>query len=200
MAKSPLNRTTAPQVVRLFDLCFKHGVEDACNYSDDIAVREWLEERLADGGYGLISEIDTPFDWKRWRHVLYHWCRVGKLGSLGDSYIDVVHRFQSTSAFAVLPIAMRFYLMGIQEWLEYPNPNNMVLFKQIKKIHWKPVPDYLRTFRTGDYISLIQDFIYERVQKGYNEDLSQSRYDGFANGIWRCTRKYLVYGEDSEDY
>ena len=88
--------------------------------------------------------------------------------------------------------------MGVEEWLDYPNQNNMALFKQSKKIHWKPVPKHLRNIRTADYISYVQEFIYERVQKHFEDDLSQSRYDGFATGMWRCTQKYYV-GTDSEE-
>ena len=198
MARSPLNRTTAPQVVRLFDYCFRQGVFDACDYGDDIAVQEWLDARLADGQYGLLSEYDEIYDWKRWRLTLYRWCRLGKLGSIGESYVDIIHRYKQTAMFALLPISMRFYLMGIQEWLAYPNPNNMALFKQTKKIHWKPVPTHLKKIRTSDFISYIQEFIYERAQKHFESDLTSSRYDSFATAMWRCTQKYYV-GTDSEE-
>lgn len=198
MARSPLNRTTAPQVVRLFDYCFRQGVSDACDYGDDIAVQEWLDRRLADGQYGILSEYDAVFDWKRWRLVLYRWCRMGRLGGIGERYVDQIHRYKATSAFALLPMAMRFYLMGVEEWLAYPNQNNMAQFKQAKKIHWKPVPQHLRIMRTSDFISYIQEFVYERVQKHFEDDLNQARYDGFATAMWRCTQKYYV-GTDSEE-
>ena len=138
MAKSPLNRTTAPQVVRLFDYCFRQGVTDASDFGDDIAVQEWLDRRLADGQYGLLSGYDEVFDWKRWRLVLYRWCRMGRLGGIGERYVDQIHRYKATSAFALLPMAMRFYLMGVEEWLAYPNQNNMAQFKQTKKM----LPDF----------------------------------------------------------
>ena len=199
MARSPLNRTTAPQVVRLFDYCFRQGVTDASDFGDDIAVQEWLDRRLADGQYGILSEYDEVFDWKRWRLVLYRWCRMGRLGGIGERYVDQIHRYKATSALALLPISMRFYLMGIQEWLAYPNPNNMALFKQSKKIHWKPVAQHLKNIRTADYISYIQEFIFERVQKHFEDDLTPARYDGFATGMWRCTQKYYAFTDTEED-
>ena len=198
MAKSPLNRTTAPQVVRLFDYCFRQGVFDACDYGDDIAVQEWLDARLADGQYGLLSEYDEVFFFFYWRLILYRWCRIEKLGGVGERYVDLIHRYKSTSVFALLPIAMRFYLMGIQEWLEYPNQNNMAFFKQTKKIHWKPMASHLRKIRTSDYISYIQEFIFERTQKHFEDDLSPSRYDGFATAMWRCTQKYYAFTDTEE--
>ncbi len=198
--RSPLNRTTAPQAIRLFDYCFKQGVLDACNLEDDYAAREFLDSRLEDGGYGLLSEPSDGFDWRRWQHTLYRFCRFGRLGSIAESYIDKVHRYKNTSLFAILPIAMRFYLMGVQEWLDYPNATNTALFKQNKKVHWKPMPRHLRDIRTADFISTIQEFVYERQAKAFENDLSPGKYDSFANAMWRCVQKYPVYAtEETED-
>lgn len=199
MPKCPMTRANGPQVIRLFDYCFRQGVFEACDFGDDMMVQEWLDARLADGGYGLLSEYGEDFDWKRWRLVLYHWCRLGRIGRIAESYVDVIHRFRSTSMFALLPICMRFYLMGIEEWLAYPNPNNIVLFKQRNKIHWKPVPDHLRQIRTADFISYVQEFVYERVNKHFEDDLSQSRYDGFSTAVWRCNQKYYYAEENPEE-
>lgn len=197
--KSPLNRVTGPQVIKLFDYCFRQGVFDACDFGDDITVQEWLDARLADGGYGLLSECGEEFDWKRWRLVLYRWCRIGQIGIIGESYVDVIHKYKATSIFALLPMCMRFYLMGIEEWLAYPNPNNIALFKQKKKIHWKPFPSHLMNIRTTDFISYLQEFVYERVNKHFEDDLNQSRYDSFSTGVWRCNQKYYYADENTEE-
>lgn len=196
--KSPLNRAFASGVIRLLDYCFKQGVIDACDLEDDYTAKEWLTARLEDGGYGLLSEIDTPFDWKRWRFVLYRWCRNARIGTLGEGYIDKIRKKQ-VYYFAVLPISMRFYLMGIEEWLEYPNPNGMTLFRSENRIHWKPMPSHLKVMRTDDFISYIQEFIYERQSRHFQDDLSDARYDSFCSAIWNFTRKYPVYGDIRDD-
>jgi len=196
--RSPLNRTTGPQAIRLFDYCFKQGVIDACELEDDYSAKEFLTHMLETGGYGVLNEPTDGFDWKRWQFTLYRYCRYGRLGSISDTYIDKIHRFRNTFVFAILPIAMRFYLMGIEEWLEYPNPNNIALFKQRKKIHWKPMPQHLVTITTPDFISLVQQFVYERVDKAIENDLPAHRYNNFASALWRCNQKYPVYATDDE--
>ena len=40
-----LNRTTGPQILRLFDVCFKQGVIDAFNFGNDLDAKEFLEEK-----------------------------------------------------------------------------------------------------------------------------------------------------------
>lgn len=198
--KSPLNRTSAPSVLRLFDYCFKQGVLDACAMEDDYTVKEWLDARLRDGSYGLLSDIDTPYDWKRWRFILFRWCRIAKMTPLGENYIDRIRK-PGSFYFCVIPICMRFYLMGVEEWLEYPNPNNTVLFKQKSKIHWKPVPDHLKTITKNDFISYVQDFVYERErihasaedEDAFKNDSSDKMYDSFREALWAVTRTEEYY-------
>lgn len=192
--KSPVNRSSAPLVLRLFDYCFKQGVQDAADTEDDYAVKDWLEQRKQNGDYGLLSEPDTPYDWKRWRFTLYRWCRTIRLNTLGEGYIDHIRGFQKNFSFAVLPISMRFYMMGVEEWLDYPNALNLALFWQAPKTHWKPVPPHLKKMKNSDLIYCIQDFVYERIGKKYPGDMDESRYNDFALAMWRCMQKYPEYG------
>ena len=202
MNRLPLNRTTAPQVIRLFDSCFKRGVLDACAQDDDYSVKEWLDRHLSDGSYGLVYD-DYNFDFKRWRFTIERWCREDRLGSVGDTYLNsmYVRRKNRNFLFAVLPMTMRFYLLGVEEWLSYPNPLNMEIFKHTKKIHWKPMPSHMRNMTTSDYLSLLQEFIYERQSKKFEDDLTESQYDGFSIAMYKFTRKYEVpeYDETEED-
>ena len=206
---SPLNRTTAPQVLKIFDYCFKQGVFDAYELGDDYSAKEWMEDRKADGGYGLLSDMETPYDWRRWRFTLFRWCRNARMGSVGETYIDRIVKV-SNYLFCVVPISMRFYLMGIEEWLEYPNQTNIQIFKQTKKIHWKPVAPHLRTMTKDDFITCIQDFVYERqkfhkrIQEDYSEeeanrilsrDATDKSYDNFVKAVWALTRPSQLYAE-----
>lgn len=196
--RSPLNRTTAPQLIRLFDYCFKQGVIDACNYEDDYHVKEWYEEKLKSGSYGVLNEPDDDFDWRRWEFTLYRWCREGRMGSITDTYVSRIHCFRNSFLFAIAPITMRFYLEGIAEWLEYPNPTNTVYFMNTKKIHWKPMKSYLKTIKTDDFISMVQQFVYERKDKQFEKDLSWRHYDSFSIAVWRLVQKYPVYASSKK--
>ena len=203
MNKLPLNRTTAPQIIKLFDICFKHGVLDACAEEDDYAVKDFFERHKSDGGYGLVYD-DEDFDFKRWRFTIERWCREERLGSLGDIYLNsrFVRQNSHTFLFAILPMTMRFYLMGVEEWLEYPNPLNKVFFKQTKKIHWKPMASHMRKINLPDFLSYLQDFVYERQRLKLEGDLSAGQYDSFAEAMFKFTRKYAVPYEcpSEEDY
>ena len=50
--RSPLNRTTAPQVIRLFDCCFRQGIFDACAAEITTWGRADLKD-VEDGNLGL---------------------------------------------------------------------------------------------------------------------------------------------------
>lgn len=204
MTKLPLNRTTAPQVIKLFDECFRRGVMDASAEEDDYGCREFVDRHKADGGYGLVYD-DTDFDYRRWRFTIERWCRESRLGSVGDTYLNSMYvrtASRQSFLFAVLPMSMRFYLMGIEEWLEYPNPLGMALFKQERKQHWKPMPKHLKKLTTSDILSYLQEFIYERQKMGLEGDLSPRQYDSFSEAMYKFTRKYesAVFGETEEDF
>lgn len=195
----PLNRTTAPQVIRLLDYCFKMGVLDAYEAGDDFMVKDWVEARKEDGKYGLLADPDVEYDWRRWRFTLFRWCRLLSLTRAGEGYIDRI-RNKNNFLFAVLPISMHFYLMGAQEWLDYPNPANITIFKNTLRIHWKPMPQsYLRTMRTDDFISYIQEYIYSLQSNPREDDIPISKYNSFCVALWKFTRKYITYGEIRDD-
>lgn len=202
MAKLPLNRTTAPQVIRLFDSCFKRGVIDACSQDDDYGVKEWLERHKTTGGYGLVYD-DENFDFRRWRFTIERWAREDRLGSVGDTYLNsqFLRGYNRNFMFAVLPMTMRFYMMGVEEWLEYPNPLSLEVFRHTKKIHWKNVPKHLKNITTSDFLSLLQEFIYERQRMHLENDLPDSQYDSFSVAMYKYTRKYEIpeYDTPEED-
>lgn len=193
--KSLLNRTTAPQLVRLLDYCFKRGVLDAAELEDDYKAKDWLEARKKDWKFGLVYEDET-IDWRRWRFFLLRWCRLARLGKLGETYIDRI--YSKNIYFVCLNMTFRFYMMGVEEWLEYPNRNNTQIFKQESKIHWKPVPQYLRKISTDDFISYLQEFAYEyqNIEEAAKEDNpSDAAMASFCRSVWQLTRKYPTYGE-----
>ena len=184
-----LNRTTAPMVLRLFDLCFKRGVLDACDQDDDYASREFLEKHKSDGGYGLVYD-DEDFDWKRWRFTISRMCRENRLTRLEEEYLSssaLRHR-ATTFLYAILPITMRFYLMGVEEWLDYPNEAHKAFFVE-PNVHWKPVPSHLRKINKNDFIYYMQEFVYERQRLHFENDLTPKQYDSFAEAMWKFTRK-----------
>lgn len=199
MVKKILNRTTARQALRLFDYCFKMGVLDARDVEDDYLVQEWYNTHRPEWSYGLLSAPDAVFTWQRWRHTLYRWCRNTGLRTLGETYIDMMRRRAQSCLFAIIPLTMRFYLMGVEEWLAYPNRANAEVFKMNLYVHWKPMrPASLKLIRTDDYIAYLQDWSYEfrdlplNVQKNLCKD---TFFDSFTQAIWQLTRTLTTYGK-----
>jgi hypothetical protein len=168
---------------------------------DDYAAMDFLERHKADGGYGLVYD-DEKFDWRRWRFVLERWCREFRLGSVGETYIDSMYvrtLSRRNFLFAIIPISMRFYLMGVEEWLDYPNPAGAEIFRNTRKIHWKPVPKHMRIMTTPDIRSYVQEFIYERQKMAIEGDLSDTQYDDFSRALWKMTQKYATGSKAKEE-
>ena len=188
---SKITRKSAPEIIRLLDFCYKRGVVDACNVGDDLAVQDWICDTHKKGKYGIVEFPDEECDWKRWRFFLLRWCRENSMPRLGFDYIDGIRKV-SGFEYLIIPMTMRFYLQGVKEWLEYPNELGMVMFKSKPKQRWtNKIPKSMKNMRTDDFISLIQEFIYELRQYPMEEmlDFPASNYDNFEYAMWQMTRK-----------
>ena len=188
--KSHITRSSVKEVIRLLDLCYKRGVIDACAVEDDLAVRDWLDAMHKSGRYGLVEFPDEECDWKRWRFFLLRWCRENRMSTLGFNYIDGIRKPVGFE-YVIIPMTMRFYIQGVKEWLEYPNELALELFKSKCRQRWtNKVPQTMKNMNNNDFISLIQEFIYELRQYPMEEmvDFPRSNLDNFEIAIWETTR------------
>lgn len=189
--RRPLNRSSAPVVIRFFDLCFKQGVIDACDFGDDYGAKEFLDQHRAAWDFGVLGEPDD-FDWEMWRFTMYRWARGNHMTRFSQDFIYRIVKKHYLWYF--LPYCMRFYLMGIAEWLEYPNSARLEIFKGESKVHWKPVDKGLRKMNVNDFISYMQEFCYEfrrsPLSKGEDRIMSPAALDAFCQAIHDLTRKY----------
>lgn len=191
--RDPLNRTSGPQIVRFFDICFKQGVLDAYNYGDKYGAKEFLNNHMAAWDFGVLGEPDD-YDWEMWRFTLYRWARRNHLTSFAENYIFRISK--KNYLWYLLPFCMRFYMLGIQEWLDYPQPMAIERFKQEKKVHWAPQENpSMRKITKNDFISYMQEFTYDyrRSQDNFEPDkrpMSVVTMDGYCQAIHDLTRKY----------
>lgn len=183
---SILNRTTAPHALRFFDTCFKHGVFDAYELGDDLGAREFLTDRRADWQFGVLGKNDE-FDWQMFRFTLYRWARSAGMRTLGENFI-----FRLTTkgpAWCFLPYCMRFYMLGIDEWLSYPNQMGLELFKGVSKIHWNPNAG-VKKFTKGDYISYLHEFAYEYREADIEKPVSEQMMEAFCQAMYDLTKGF----------
>lgn len=185
----PLNRTNAPHIIRLFDACFKQGVIDSCNAADDYSVREFLENHYCKWTFGRVDEPDD-YDWRSFRFVLYRWARDYNLTSLAENYIIMIRK--PNYLWCLLPYCMWFYMMGIREWLDYPNPQNIGVFKMELRVHWNP---HIRTKKMTrmDFISYMHEasFMYKKFDDE-NKLVCDSTMDSFCQAVYDLTRDYVT--------
>lgn len=181
-----LNRAIAPHILRFYDTCFKQGVLDACEFGDDIGAKDFLDSRSEDWQFGILGQPEW-FDWQMYRFSLYWWARKAGMKSLAENYIFKIRKIDSVWCF--LPYCMRFYLLGIEEWLKYPNQTGIEVFKGTPRVHWDPkVP--VKKFTNGDYISYMHDFAYAyRLLPEESRKVSQRTMDSYCLALYDLTRK-----------
>lgn len=187
--RDPLNRSSAPQVIRLFDACFKQGVLDAHRVGDDFLAKEFIGKHKGEFTFGLLGD-GLEYDWQMFRFTLYRWARMYHLTNLAEAYILFIR--SKNYLWAMLPYCMQFYIMGIEEWLAYPNPSRISLFKANAKVHWD-VNYPVRKFSTADYVSYMHEiaFAYQRVPEE-ERPIQLSTLDGYCSALYNLTRKYVA--------
>jgi hypothetical protein len=117
--------------------------------------------------------------------------------NLAENYFFRIRNKNYT--WCILPYCMRFYLMGISEWLEYPYPGRKELFKKGSKGHWNP-NSAVKTFTRMDIISYLHTFEFEyRKSPEEAHEVSEAAMSSFIQAIYDLSRKYVTGIEKEED-
>lgn len=195
MSSQLLNRTTAPQAVRFFWACFRQGVFDACEYGNDLDAKEFCERHGRDWSFGVLG-VQEDCDWQMFRNQLYWWARRAGLKSLAEGYI---FRIRSKNyLWALLPYCMRFYLMGIGEWLKYPNPGGIQIFRSRPMTHWDPSSPVAKVTRV-DIVSYLHGFEFDfRQTPEDGREVSEAAMSAFVKALFDLSSKYVT-GREEED-
>ena len=190
-----LTRTTAPAVIRFMCYCFRRGVLDAYEFGNDSDAREFYNQKSEDWTFGTL-QYSGDSDWKAFRSQLYWWSREAHMKTLAESYIFRIRNRNYT--WCILPYCMRFYLMGVKEWLDYPNPGRIELFKQSGNVHWDPASP-IKSITRMDVISYLHTFEFEfrRLEEG-TVDVSAASMSSFIQALYDLSRKYVT-GTTEED-
>lgn len=180
-----LDRAMAPHIIRFFDICFKQGVLDAYEYGDDMEAKSFLRARKEDWKFCTLTR-ENDQDWQTFRFTLYWWARRNHMSKLAEGFIFNLRT--KTPAWCFLIYCMRFYLMGVSEWLEYPNPLPLEIFKHHGKIHWDP-NERVKKITKPDFISYMYDFALDyRAIPEAERPMSVITMDGFVKALFDLTR------------
>lgn len=193
---SLLTRSTAPQALRFMYLCFRKGVLDTYERGSQLDTLEYYNEKWSDWSFGTLEHPEDT-DWKAFRAQMYWWARNNHQKGLAETYIFRIRNKNYT--WSLLPYCMRFYLMGVKEWLDYPNPSPIEVFKNTGAGHWNPnLP--IKAMTRMDLISYLHTFEYDfrRLEEGAL-GVSESAMSSFILALYDLSRKYVVRSTEEED-
>ena len=191
-----LNRTTAKHAMHFFDVVFKHGVIDACEFGNDLDAKEFLDARRADWEFARLGSGEK-YDWQAFRYDMYWLARRASMKTFAESYLFKIR--SKNYPWCILPYCMRFYLMGVQEWLNYPNPSRIELFKTINRNHWDPNEPAQKITNT-DIFSYLHGFEFEyRQLPEEGRPVSPVLMTSFNQALFDLTRKYVTASTEEED-
>lgn len=154
-----LNRTSATRILRFLSLCLKRGVLDAASLQDSFEAQSFYDAHWDKWDFALIGEPDD-FDWKMFRFEMYKMCRRSGLSLFAEQYLYQIRT--QDYLFCPLIFAMRFYLMGVKEWLDYPNTARLDIYRLEKTpMHFIGDSHNARSMKRVDILANMQDTAYK---------------------------------------
>lgn len=214
----PINYYSARSLMRLFDQCYKLGVKDAIEVSDESICNEFCEKMYGPEKFGRLTN-QHDYSWREWRFRLtqFFWAPENQIPhhKMGLKFFDCIGVYRGYIACA-LPVAMDFYLWGIKDYCGNPIPSNVYEFENRPFNLWgKKIKKSNMEF----FVRKVIEFCYDRekidaVAIEYKESviaerrervkaslkpqdrkcfylpngLSISSYRNFQSEIWRHTR------------
>lgn len=183
-----LDRNIAPSIIKLFDLCFRQGVLDAYEFHDDYEAKDFVARHKEAWDFAVLGKPE-PYLWDEWRFTLFHWARMNGMNKLAVEHIYQITK--KNPQWYLLPHCMCFYLKGIEEWLEFPDPTRIEIFKKGKFVHWKKMPPGLQKMDKNDIISSMHEFVFDfRRLPREERPFSVMTFDGYARAMHTLTRAY----------
>lgn len=88
--------------------------------------------------------------------------------------------------------------MGIKEWLNYPSPAGIELFKISSNVHWDP-NEPVRAITKTDIFSYLHEFEFEYKRwVGDDKPFTSSSMTSFIMALFDLSRKYVVKDEEED--
>ena len=187
--KPLINLKSYPQIVRLFDFIYKKAIMDCIDRDDVYACKEFVKERRSNKGYGMI-EFEYEMTWREWKNTLYFFCLKKRLNMVA-LILDYIN---STSTYyaVILPVAMEFYLKGVEDYIDCPYEDDYLRFSESPREVWgKPSEPHTERRMMDDMLQMVMNRRHYRfkdpIKKAQAElkEPSPTCYDTFTECMWR---------------
>lgn len=125
MVRNLINKSNLRRVLILFDYFYKMGVIDAMSKTDQWQARDFVSRMRESKAYGTIDR-DYSMGWKQWLTLVRYECTLKKWNSLRDLLMCITSSKGYVAT--ILPLTMAYYLKGIEDYWDHPNPVNKTIF------------------------------------------------------------------------
>lgn len=128
-----INGRNLKWVLTLFDHFYKMGVIDAMEKTDQWQARDFIARMRESGTYGTI-EKDYSMGWRQWLALVRYESSLQNWKTTRD----ILGCITSSRGYVatILPMTMAYYLKGIEDYWNNPNPINKTLFLSKKFNLW----------------------------------------------------------------
>lgn len=172
-----INKSNLKWVLILFDHFYRMGVIDAMDKTDQWQARDFISRMRESGTYGTIDR-DYSMGWKQWLALVRYECSLQNWRTTRE----ILGCITSSRGYVatILPMTMAYYLKGIEDYWNNPNPVNKTLFLSKNFNLWA------EKIKSRNINGMIEDAQLMTVDIGHNNQdfitMSQVIYQASRHG------------------
>ena len=160
MIENAINKRNLRSLLILFDYFYKRGVIDAMEKTDIWNARDFVIRMRENHTFGTIDR-DLSLGWRQWLVLLRYECSLHRWAA-ARKILGFIRSYNGYLA-TILPLTMAFYLKGVEDYCDHPNPVYKTLFLSKNFSQWK------EKIKTRNALGMIEEVQLMTVEIG-NED------------------------------
>lgn len=154
MATQPvITRDTISKSISLLDTLYHWGVRDCHALNDEGAAREFIETHSETNVYGFLTD-EQPISVLEWQLRLIQQARLTSMYGSMYQYFQRMGKFANNYLSTFVPLSMRWYVRGVQDYCDNPNAADYAIFEDSKRVFWSERG--LRKFNNREAVETIQ--------------------------------------------
>lgn len=160
-----VSKGTCTMLLRVFDMCYKMGVNDACDVDDSGLVSECINRLNNPGIFGRVND-DTSTEWIYWQLTLraeIHKDILYKgIYAPFERYINNAGRINKNYFGVAYDVAKYFYIRGLEDW-ELSHTRDLSIFNSKSKLLLLP-NGLVKNWKPADMISEAQMYCFQLIK------------------------------------
>ena len=183
LRENAINWFSCRAILQLLDDCYKWGVCDAAEVSNQSLCEGFINKYREPGVFGRVI-YEYTVDWREWTLTLNHQARIRSFSGPMAKYFTLMGKFGANYLSTLIVAAQEIYIQGLIDYNKKPNKSRIPAFMDKGRVKWGYM---LSNWHTRIMIEDIQMMLYKRLHLeeglGYKPKLKRKQYLNFISSL-----------------